>query len=238
MPEINMPEFLFEIQDLRKGSRLFIEKIEIPRNCLSLISGRTGCGKSTLVSILGLLQKADDSNRGLIEMTPEPGEKLNYRDLYRSRSRMEQVRKAYFGFVFQHDELIDSMTCFENIIFPLLVRESWKSSGLEVLRNAVKKWLADFEFSDLYETLDRSPATLSGGQRQRLALVRGVIHDPPVLIADEPIASVDEKTAYGIVEAIGKYIRQKGKSVIFVIHDKDLSFFKGLRPHLLRLEKA
>ena len=71
---------------------------------------------------------------------------------------------------------------------------------------------------------DRSPATLSGGQRQRLSLIRGILHDPEVLIADEPIASVDEKAASNIVHVLKMLIRQ-GKTVILVDHNKDHHLF-------------
>jgi putative ABC transport system ATP-binding protein len=238
MSEIKNSELLFKIENLQKGHRLQLEQAGVPRHRLTLISGRTGCGKSTLVSILAMLQKADAGNGGMIKLMLEDGFEIDYHDVYRSRSKMEQVRRRYFGFVFQHDELIDSLTCFENIIFPVLVRKPWNKNTLESLREAVRGWLEDFEFSDLYNTLDRSPATLSGGQRQRLSLVRGVIHDPPVLFADEPIASVDEKSARGIVKALKMYIKQLRKTVILVIHDKDLDFFDDLSPYHIRLSNT
>ena len=238
MLKIDDSNLLFKIENLRKGRRLQLKKVQIPLHTLTLISGRTGCGKSTLVSILGLLQKADAGNGSTIRLLPDSDSGVDYYDVYRSIGKIQQVRKRYFGFVFQHDELIDSLTCFENVIFPVLVRKPWDKNSLDFLRAAVKGWLDDFEFSDLYDTLDRSPATLSGGQRQRLSLIRGVIHDPPVLIADEPIASVDEQTAHGIVKALKKYIQQMNKTVILVIHDKDLGFFDDLSPCHIRLVDA
>ena len=89
--------------------------------------------------------------------------------------------------------------------------------------------MEEIGFDDLLKKgigyFDRSPATLSGGQRQRLSLIRGILHDPEVLIADEPIASVDEKAASNIIHVLKMLIRQ-GKTVILVAHNKDHHLFK------------
>lgn len=230
------PESLFEINNLKKGRRLDLEALALPRQALTVISGKTGCGKSTLISLLGLLHKPDHNRATRMVFRPEKGHEIDYLEAHKSRTRMEQIRRDYFGFVFQNDQLIDSLSCFENVIYPVLVRRPKERNSQDSLKKTVTEWLDYFEFSDLKETLDRSPATLSGGQRQRLALIRGVIHDPAIVMADEPVASVDQNTAFGIVKALKKFLQRPSKTIILVIHDKDLGLFEGLLLYHISLD--
>ena len=188
----------------------------------------SGTGKSTFVNILGLIDTCDDVE---IIFSPSDGAQYDYKSLYRNKTRLETVRRNYFGFVFQHDHLIDSFSILENLIFPILSRNNGNISNYSIngLREKITNLMEEIGFDDLLKKgigyFDRSPATLSGGQRQRLSLIRGILHDPEVLIADEPIASVDEKAASNMVHVLKMLIRQ-GKTVILVAHNKDHHLFK------------
>ena len=188
----------------------------------------SGTGKSTFVNILGLIDTCDDVE---IIFSPSDGAQYDYKSLYRNKTRLETVRRNYFGFVFQHDHLIDSFSILENLIFPILSRNNGNISNYSIngLREKITNLMEEIGFDDLLKKgigyFDRSPATLSGGQRQRLSLIRGILHDPEVLIADEPIASVDEKAASNIIHVLKMLIRQ-GKTVILVAHNKDHHLFK------------
>ena len=220
---------LFSVQRIKKDRRLNLEnKFYLHRNKLTIISGVSGTGKSTFVNILGLIDTCDDVE---IIFSPSDGAQYDYKSLYRNKTRLETVRRNYFGFVFQHDHLIDSFSILENLIFPILSRNNGNISNYSIngLREKITNLMEEIGFDDLLKKgigyFDRSPATLSGGQRQRLSLIRGILHEPEVLIADEPIASVDEKAASNIIHVLKMLIRQ-GKTVILVAHNKDHHLFK------------
>ena len=219
---------LFSIQRIKKGRRLNLENnFYLHRNKLTIISGVSGTGKSTLVNILGLIDTCDDVE---IIFSPSDGAQYDYKSLYRNKTSLETVRRNYFGFVFQNDHLIDSFSILENLIFPILSRNNGNLSNYSTkgLKEKITNLMEEIGFDDLLKKgmgfFDRSPATLSGGQRQRLSLIRGILHDPEVLIADEPIASVDEKAASNIIHVLKMLIRQ-GKTVILVAHNKDHHLF-------------
>ena len=93
-------------------------------------------------------------------------------------------------------------------------------------REQVEQLAYELGFKDLIAHLDESPAQLSGGQRKRLAFLRGIIHEPRILIADEPLASVDRENAELIASALKNYLSSQDKTVILVVHDRDHGFFE------------
>jgi len=196
---------------------IYFSDIKIPRSRISIIKGKTGCGKTTLVNMIGLMDEIDFEDDGDIIFSLSKQETINYKELKTSID-IERVRSKYFGFMFQSDYLIDRMTGWENIILPFILKNP-KSTQDKAKKQAVQL-LEECNFRDILDTniLNRSPSTFSGGQRQRVALIRALMNKPTVIITDEPLASVDSETSQYILKTLSK-LTIKGKTVIMVAHD-------------------
>ena len=204
------------IRKKKSVTRIF-EKIRIQRNTLTLIKGNTGIGKTTLINLLGLMDQVDYDQEDDVYFIPSSEqEAISYKNT--SLSQIELIRQKYFGFMFQHDHLIDSWSGWENVILPELIRHPSKSPSLAM--NTAEKLIRECNFDDLLEDemMKRSPATFSGGQRQRLALIRALIHSPVILFADEPFSSIQIDMAEEILKVLYQKTKE-GMTVIMVIHD-------------------
>ncbi|CAN2040254.1 ABC transporter ATP-binding protein [Candidatus Magnetomoraceae bacterium gMMP-15] len=195
-----------------------IRGFKLPHKGLILFTGQSGCGKSTLINILGLMDKydnIDNNEEGGIIFCPEDKE-IQYNELYKNQSELEKVRRKYFGFMFQHDHLIDSWQVWENVFLPPWLKNNNSYNRNEAIEK-VENLLKQLNFEKPGEILFQYPSRLSGGQRQRIALARTLISDPRVIIADEPLASVDSKTGETIIDAMFKQAIEK--CVILIVHD-------------------
>ncbi len=161
------------------------------------ILGPSGCGKTTLLKIIG-------------DIIPATGGRV----LIGDRSAAEARRNRTFGFFFQDDVMLPWLSVLRNVTLPYeLSGEYWRDrSG--VLRKAEaileRVGLRDFE--------NVLPRELSGGMRQRVALARGLIFDPNILLMDEPFASLDELTRTEMNQELLRIIEASGKTVVFVTH--------------------
>jgi putative ABC transport system ATP-binding protein len=176
--------------------------LEIPAGEMALLVGPSGCGKTTLISLIaGLLEPT----RGQLTVL---GEDLN---------RMSDRRKVLFrganiGFVFQQYNLLPALTAAENAAVPLLIANRPRG---EAVRKA-KRLLADVGLGDKVNAL---PAQLSGGQQQRVAIARALIHEPRLLVCDEPTAALDAEAGQRVMELLCRVAVQPGRAVIVVTHD-------------------
>ena len=210
--------------------------ITIPRNKLNIITGETGLGKTTLLNIIGL---EDDfvvhTNSDILFKPESESEIFRFSKIYKNRKMIQNIRESYFGFMFQHDYLIDRLTCWENVIIPYMLRN--KATKINCEKDLVKKLIEEFGFTDLLESkttnhskrispMDRSPSTLSGGQRQRVALLRAMIHSPRILFADEPMASVNLDVAKSIISAFIQKIKS-GMTIIMIGHDTHNDIYRN-----------
>lgn len=183
---------------------------------LNVVGGPSGAGKTTLLSILSLTVTATS---GMILF----GEN-NLTAL--SPSATKEWRRRHIGMVFQTSRLVSLMSVREHILLSARIR----GSGSAIAEGL--KRLKDFGLSD---KLDSRPDKLSGGEKQRVALAQALSFDPPVLLADEPTAALDQQNAELVAQSLRAYAREKGAVVVCVSHDRALF---DAADHILKLEKA
>lgn len=212
-----MPEDTYILRDLwierrqgDSGFRLEVPEFRVGRGEFVAIVGSTGCGKSTLLDILGFILRPDHAARfdfagphkGLRDMLRMP-------EWQRSRIRREAV-----GYVLQSGGLLGFLSVGENILLPAKLK-----GGIGHKRRRLRDLAFRLGISD---QLSKSPQYLSGGQRQRASIARALIHDPVIVLADEPTAAVDRLTACKIVDEFKNLASSKGVSVVMVTHDTKL----------------
>ena len=165
---------------------------------MTFIIGKTGCGKSTLLNIIG---KLDEPTSGNIYVD---GNCLTTM----SSKKADSYRDNYVGFVFQEYNLIDNFTVYENIAMIYKIR------GEEVDELTIDKYLEKFELTE--QKLKRCDE-LSGGQRQRVCIIRALVKNPKLILADEPTGALDSKTGKDILDILKDL--SKDRLVIVVSHD-------------------
>ncbi len=167
-----------------------------------MLVGPSGSGKTTLLSLIGCALRATSGSIKLYgtEITTKKDAEL------------PQLRRSHIGFVFQGHNLIASMTASENIIFQMQMRGlSTKEATLEAHHLLERVGLSDKR--------NAKPKELSGGQRQRVAIARAVAGRPPIILADEPTASLDHKSGALVTELLRDLAAEMGHTVVVVTHD-------------------
>lgn len=164
--------------------------------------GPSGSGKTTMLSILAAL------------LTPSTGQVLiDGQDLAQMNEKKRvKLRREKIGFTFQSNNLIPYLTARENVEFMLRLNNKLDRAG----RVRSDELLARLGLSDRLHNL---PAQMSGGQQQRVAIARALIHNPAVVLADEPTASLDTERAYQVVETFAHLIHENDRAGIMVTHD-------------------
>lgn len=187
------------------------------------VTGPSGCGKSTLLHILGTLERP---TAGRVELGGVDPFALSARDLARFRNRR-------VGFVFQDHHLLPQCTVLENVLVPTLVAEG---AGPEAVERA-KRLL---ERVGLSERLDQVPAALSGGERQRVAIARALVHDPTLLLCDEPTGNLDRANARKVGDLFLELHAELRNVLVVVTHSAELAARFPRRAELRagRLEEA
>jgi putative ABC transport system ATP-binding protein len=176
--------------------------LEVPSGEMSLLVGPSGCGKTTLISIIaGLLAPT----HGQVEVFGTQLHRLSGRKLI-------QFRGENIGFVFQQYNLLPALTSAENAAVPLLV------AGMN-RRAAVAKASEMLERVGLGDKLRALPSALSGGQQQRVAIARALVHQPRLLVCDEPTAALDARSGHVVMELIHEVAVRPDRAVIVVTHD-------------------
>ncbi|MBP7217201.1 MAG: ABC transporter ATP-binding protein [Candidatus Omnitrophica bacterium] len=172
------------------------------------IVGPSGAGKSTLLHILGAL---DSPDQGQVVFEGQ--------DLFTLSDRLvSRVRNERIGFVFQFYHLLSEFTVLENVLMPIRI-------GAERIKDAARakdkarRLLAEV---GLQERMTHFPAQLSGGEKQRVALVRGLMNSPRVLLCDEPTGNLDSKTGEEIVTLIQRLGKENRMAVVLVTHNQEL----------------
>ncbi len=175
---------------------------EIPYGEMSLLVGPSGCGKTTLISIIcGLL---DQSSGDLFVLNENVGRM--------SGRRKTAFRSKNVGFVFQQYNLLPALTAEENASIPLVI------GGLSK-RQAVAQAAEVLNKVGLGDKRKSLPNQLSGGQQQRVAIARALVHNPRLLVCDEPTAALDAKSGQTVMELLTQVGRQKDRAVVVVTHD-------------------
>lgn len=181
---------------------------ELNRGDLVAVMGVSGVGKTTLLNLLGALDKPTE---GKIFLDGE--------DIFAKKEReLAETRNRKIGFVFQFYHLLPEFTALENVSFPLMIRGVEKKEAqrkaLEILREVFLEGKAPIR-----------PSQLSGGEQQRVAIARALVNDPKLLLADEPTGNLDWKTGQMILGLIRELHQKMGLSSVIVTHNEKVAQF-------------
>ncbi|MEH7012526.1 ABC transporter ATP-binding protein [Neobacillus niacini] len=166
------------------------------------IMGPSGSGKTTL---LNLISTIDQPSSGEVLINEQNPHQLN-------RKQTALFRRRELGFVFQHFNLLDTLTVEENIVLPLTLDGKRVSEMERKLQEVAKKLGID-------SILKKRTYEISGGQMQRTAIARAIIHQPSLILADEPTGNLDSKSAKDVMETISTINREDGATALMVTHD-------------------
>ncbi len=194
---------MIKVKNLYKfyGTQLVLKNInlEIKKGEFVSIMGSSGSGKSTFLNLIGGMDLPDKgeivvNNQNITEFNDE---------------KLTKYRRKKIGFIFQFFNLLPNLTVFENVQMPLLL-----NGGVDTAK--VKKMI---EKVGLKGKEDFYPHQISGGQQQRVAIARALIHNPEIILADEPTGSLDSKTGKSIMDLISEIAEETNKTVILVTHE-------------------
>ena len=177
--------------------------IDVQKGDVFGVIGYSGAGKSTLVRVINLLQQPTS---GSVIVNNQDMLKLSQKDLRKARRNI--------GMIFQHFNLMNSLTVYGNVDFPL------RDSGLS---KAERKKKID-HLLDIVGLSDRAhnyPSQLSGGQKQRVAIARALASDPEILISDEATSALDPKTTTEILNLLGRLNKELGITIVIITHEMD-----------------
>ncbi len=169
---------------------------------IMMLVGPSGCGKTTLLSAIAGTLKVES---GTINVFGSPLEKM-------SSGALTRFRAENIGFIFQQFNLIPTLSVAENVSVPLLIQ------GLSS-RVAIKRARDILEKVGLGDRWKERPNKLSGGQQQRVAIARALIHEPPLVICDEPTAALDAHNGEIVLDLFREVARSANRAVIIVTHD-------------------
>ena len=203
-----------EIHEIRKVFRQGGSEVRVldgitltlnPGETVALL-GASGSGKSTLLQVTGLLEKPTSG-----DITIEGQHAWRMSDEHRSI-----LRQNYIGFVYQSHHLLPEFTALENIMMPLLIRgismPKARAQGLDYLKRL-----------HLSERATHRPSKLSGGEQQRVAILRAMIGNPRVLLADEPTGNLDNTTAKHVFKELLTLIKESSIATLIATHDEQLA---------------
>ncbi len=192
MGEIEVPALRGVSLDVKKGD--FVA-----------IIGASGSGKSTMMNLIGCL---DIPTKGSIYLKSREISSLTESDL-------ASLRGHTIGFIFQQYNLIPTISAFDNVMLPLEFLEYGENQ-------ASKRTSKVLKMVELEGRIHHLPTQLSGGQQQRVAIARALVHDPEIILADEPTGNLDSKSGKKIMEFLKK-LNKDGKTIVMVTHDLKLA---------------
>ncbi len=190
-------------REVLKGISLSVEKGGV----LSIV-GPSGSGKSTLLNIIGTLDKASSGNM-----------KLDDKDISQfNDNQLAELRNQKIGFIFQSHHLLPQLNILENVLVPTIPLKDKKLKEL-----SMERALSLLEYVGLKDRMHQLPGQLSGGEAQRTAVVRALINEPEIILADEPTGSLDLDSAEMIGELLSKINKEKNVALIVVTHSLSLA---------------
>ena len=178
--------------------------VSIARGELVVVIGRSGSGKSTLLRLIGGLE------------TPDRGSVLiDGRDVAAlAETERARLRRATLGFVFQFFNLIPTLTAAENVELPLALNGVTR-------RDARRRSLALLDELDVAACADRLPDEISGGEQQRVAIARALVHEPKLVLADEPTGNLDIETARQVLALLQQTCSRRQTTLIMATHSRE-----------------
>src|SRR5258706_12159902 len=189
--------------------------LDVRRGELLMLVGPSGCGKTTLISVIAAILKQDSGNCEVL------GQDLMGMD----QNERTRFRGMSIGFVFQLFNLLPALNAVENVSVPLLIngisRKNAETRASEILVEV-----------DLGARLSALPAQLSGGQQQRVAIARALVHDPKLIVCDEPTSSLDHETGRSVMEILRGIAESPDRALIVVTHDPRIFEFADRIAHM------
>ena len=200
---------IIDIKQLRKtfidgNKKLHVLKdinLQIEEGSIVTIKGPSGSGKSTLLSIIGTLDNADSGEFSI------NGKKIE------DELNIDKLRNKNIGFVFQFHNLIAELTIEENVCLPKMIAKE------KIDKNQINKL---FDYFDLKDRMKSFPNDLSGGEKQRVAVMRAIINNPSVIIADEPTGNLDKENVLKMISLFQKLNTEKKLTIIIATHDENV----------------
>ncbi len=178
--------------------------LELARGEIAAVLGKSGSGKTTLLNLIGGIDRADAGEITLagLKLTALKDQEWTL------------FRRANIGFIFQFFNLIPTLTVWENVVLPLELNGRLDAKG-----NArAAGLLAEVGLADRHKTY---PDQLSGGEQQRVAIARALVHDPALVLADEPTGNLDEDTGRQVMALLERLTRKAGKTLVLVTHSSE-----------------
>ncbi len=205
---------LIEVKDLYKSYFLGETRIDalkgvqlkIERGEFTALIGPSGSGKSTLLNLLGCLDRPDSGNIIIDEMNSS----------LMTEDQLNTLRNEKLGFIFQNFHLIPVLNVYENVELPLMIQKHLSPVERKL---RVEKALEEVGLKDF---IHHPPEKLSGGQRQRASIARSLVTNPVCILADEPTANLDSKTAHQIIDLLKNLNTKNSVTFLFCTHDEKL----------------
>lgn len=203
---------MLELKSLKKSYLQGDEKIDIFEDLnFSLdtaktvaIMGKSGSGKSTLLSLISGIIKPDDGEISL--------DKVSYATL--KESQLNDFRATNIGFIFQNFHLVSYLNALENVMLPAKVCD---------IKDPKEKAIELLESVGLAHRLEHLPSELSGGEKQRVAIARALIHNPKIILADEPSGNLDEETGKAVMDKLFELVQRNKTTLVLVTHSKEVA---------------
>ncbi|HTJ12476.1 MAG TPA: ABC transporter ATP-binding protein [Dinghuibacter sp.] len=214
-----MAKKILEVQNLKREFRMGTEVVralkgvtfDVTAGEFITIMGSSGSGKTTMLNILGCLDKPTDGKYLL--------DGVDIGSL--GRNELARLRNEKIGFVFQAYNLLPRTSALENVELPLLYNASVSSHDRR--ERAVRA----LEAVKLADRLDHTPSQLSGGQQQRVAIARALVNEPVMILADEATGNLDSRTSYEIMALLQELNQTQQKTIVFVTHEPDIASFSS-----------
>jgi putative ABC transport system ATP-binding protein len=182
--------------------------LSIETGSLTMLVGPSGCGKTTLISIM----------TGILSATAGHAEVLGVNITAMKDADKVPFRRRHLGFIFQQYNLLPALTAAENAAIPLIAdRRGWTRA----VRDA-GEMLAQLGMKD---HVNKLPNQLSGGQQQRVAIARALVHEPGVIVCDEPTAALDAESGRTVMELLSARAKDASRAVVVVTHDDRIFSF-------------
>lgn len=176
--------------------------LDVEKGDFLALMGPSGSGKTTL---LNLVAGIDSPTSGALRVGDNDVAKL-------SRAQLAKWRSKNVGYIFQLYHLVPILSAFENVELPLLLSKMSKAERREKVNSAL-------ELVGLTDRAQHRPTELSGGQEQRVAIARAIVHNPNLLVADEPTGDLDRESADTILALLSSLADDHGKTIVMVTHD-------------------
>ena len=196
--------------DGSNNQRKVLDQVSASFNAGDIIAvlGKSGSGKSTL---LNLISGIDNVSSGSIH--------FNGSEITSMREhQLTELRRYNIGFIFQFFNLLPSLTVWENVILPLELKNTL---GKEDIKRA------EYLLSEvgMLDRRDEFPDKLSGGEQQRVAIARAIVHEPDLILADEPTGNLDDRNGKTVMELLSKLVKANNKNMILVTHSREAAKF-------------